>query len=82
RRGDLTYQGGNTEWRSLAIFVPEGNFRGNGGYNVLGTLFARSISLGGNETFQLDSCFARNMPGPLLDLQVTGFREDDRSDVQ
>ncbi|MDQ3431331.1 MAG: hypothetical protein M3467_03765 [Actinomycetota bacterium] len=82
RRGDLTYQGGNTEWRSLAMFVPEGNYRGDGGYNVLGTLFARSISLGGNETFQLDSCFTRNMPGPLLDLQVTGFREDDRSDVQ
>lgn len=81
RNGDLVYQGGNNEWRSLAIFVPEGNFRGNGGYNILGTLFAHNLSLGGNEEFRLDDCFVQNLPGPLVNLDVQTFREDDRTDV-
>ncbi len=58
--------------------MPEGSFKGNGGYNILGTLFANNISLGGNENFQLDTCYVSNMPGSLLDLDVTGFREEDR----
>jgi hypothetical protein len=81
RHGDLVYSGGTTDWRSLAVFVPEGDFTGNGGYNVLGTLFADNLSLGGNENWQLDDCFVDNMPGPLLDLEVLNFREDDRRDL-
>lgn len=81
RHGDLTYQGGNSAWRTMAVFVPEGDFTGNGGYNIIGTLFANNVSLGGNEQWQLDDCFVDNMPGPLMTLDVTGFREDDRSDV-
>lgn len=81
RYGDMAYQGGTSEWRSMAVFVPEGNFRGNGGYNVLGTLFALNISLGGNEHWELDDCWVDNMPGPLLDLTTLNFREDDRSDI-
>jgi hypothetical protein len=81
RNGDLVYQGGNSTWRSLAVFVPEGNFRGNGGYNVLGTLFAHNLSLGGNEQWRLDDCFVDNMPGPLMNLEALTFMEDDRNDV-
>lgn len=81
RNADIVYQGGNSEWRSMAVFVPEGDFTGNGGYNIVGTLFANNISLGGNERWQLDDCFVDNMPGPLLQLTVETFREDDRSDV-
>ena len=81
RQADLTYQGGNVDWRSMAVFVPEGDFRGNGGYNIVGTLFADNISLGGNEHWELDDCFVDNMPGPLMQLNTTTFREDDRVDV-
>lgn len=81
RNGDLVYQGGNSTWRSLAVFVPEGNFRGNGGYNVLGTLFAQDLSLGGNEQWRLDDCFVDNMPGPLMNLEALTFMEDDRNDI-
>lgn len=81
RNGDLVYQGGTSGWRSAAIFVQEGDFQGNGGYNILGTLFAHDLSLGGTEHLQLDSCFVRNIPGGLIDLNVLTFRENDRSDV-
>ena len=81
RYADLTYQGGTSDWRSMAVFVPEGDFTGNGGYNVVGTLFANNISLGGNENWQLDNCFVDNMPGPLMRVTTTTFREDDRADI-
>ncbi len=81
RNANLTYQGGNSIWRSLALFVPEGNFTGNGGYNVLGTLFTKQLDLGGSQVFALDDCFIQNLPGPVMELKVIGFREDDRRDV-
>lgn len=81
RTGNMTYQSGTSAWRTLAMLVPEGSYKGNGGYNVLGTLFANNISLGGNENFQLDDCFIDNMPGGLLELDVVSFREEDRVDL-
>ena len=81
RNGNLTYQGGTSEWRDLALFVPEGNFTGNGGYNILGTLFTQQLSITGGQRFELDECFIRNLPGPVLELKVVSFREDDRRDV-
>lgn len=81
RNGGIVYSSGTSDWRSLAVFVPEGDFRGNGGYNVLGTLFAQNLSLGGNETWRLDDCFVDNMPGPLMNLEALTFMEDDRNDV-
>jgi hypothetical protein len=79
--GNVVYQGGNTGWLDAAIFVPDGQWRGNGGYNILGTLFANDLSLGGNETFQLDKCFVRDLPSSLLEVKATNFREDDARDV-
>jgi Tfp pilus assembly protein PilX len=81
RNGNMVYQGGTSEWRDLAIFVPEGNFNGNGGYNILGTLFTQELNITGGQRFELDECFIRNLPGPVLDLEVVAFREDDRQDI-
>jgi hypothetical protein len=79
RTAGVIYQGGNNGWRSMSMLVPEGSFRGNGGYNVLGTLFANNISLGGNEQFRLDGCYVDNLPGGLLDLTAVSFQELDRT---
>jgi hypothetical protein len=79
--GSLTFQGGNSSWFDASFFIPDGSFNGNGGYNVLGTLFANNLDLGGNQTFQLDSCFLTNFPGPVLDVTQVAFREDDSKDA-
>lgn len=76
-RGNLEFQGGTSSWFDAAIFVPDGQWRGNGGYNVLGTLFANDLSLGGNETFRLDECFIRDLPAPLLHIETKKFAQDD-----
>lgn len=79
---DLSYQGGNTSPFVVAsIFVPDGTLTGQGGRNTIGTVFAKTVDLGGNIDFYLDNCFANNPPGGSLDVQVTGFREDDSTDV-
>ncbi len=79
--GNLTFQGGNATWLDAAIFVPDGTFAGNGGYNILGTLFANNLSLGGNQAFALDDCFVKSLPGPILAIHAVAFREDDSKDV-
>lgn len=80
-RGSLVFQSGNSQWLDAAIFIPYGSWTGNGGYNVLGTLFADDLSLGGNENFRLDKCFVRDIAAPLLEIKQTGFREDDAADI-
>lgn len=80
-QGNLVFQGGNSTWFDAAIFVPDGQWRGNGGYSVLGTLFANDVSLGGNEKFQLDSCFIRDLPAPLMHIETKGFSQDDSRDL-
>jgi hypothetical protein len=79
--GDLTFQGGNNTWFDGSFFVPDGTWTGNGGYNVLGTMWANDVALGGNEQWQLDSCYVQNMPGPILNIKALSFREDDSRDV-
>ncbi len=80
-KGSLTFQGGNSQWFDASFFIPDGSFNGNGGYNVLGTLFSKNLDLGGGQAFQLDNCFLTNFPGPVLDVTQVGFREDDSKDV-
>ena len=77
----LTFQGGTNTWFDGAFFVPDGSFNGNGGYNILGTLFSNNLDLGGTQAFSLDSCWVASFPGPVLNLKQTGFREDDSADV-
>lgn len=79
---NLSYQGGNTSpFLTAAIFVPDGSLTGQGGRNTIGTVFAKTIDLGGNIDFYLDACYANSPPGGTLDVQVTSFREDDGTDV-
>lgn len=79
---DLSYQGGNTApFLVAAIFVPDGTLTGVGGRNTIGTVYAKTIDLGGNIDFIMDPCFANNPPGGVLNVEVTGFREDDSTDV-
>jgi Tfp pilus assembly protein PilX len=79
-KGNAEYSGGNSSWFDAALFVPDGRWRGNGGYNILGTIFTNDLSLGGNETFQLDSCFIRDLPAPLMQIQTLNFSQDDARD--
>jgi hypothetical protein len=79
--GNLTFQGGNSTWFDAAMFVPDGSFSGNGGYNLLGTMFSNNLSLGGNQTFSLDSCWVTSFPGAVLYIKQKHFREDDATDV-
>ncbi len=75
--GNLTFQGGNNTWFDAAIFVPDGSFDGNGGYNINGTLFSNNLSLGGNQGWDLDTCWVTNFPGAIISVTQSGFREDD-----
>lgn len=78
----LGYQGGNSSpFLVAAIFVPDGTLTGQGGLNTIGTIFAKTVDLGGSPDFHLDECFASNPPGATLDVQVLSFREDDGKDI-
>lgn len=79
--GDMTFQGGNNTWFDAAFFVPDGSFNGNGGYQILGTLFSNNLDLGGTQAFSLDSCWLTSFPGSVLSIKQTGFREDDATDA-
>ena len=79
--GSLTFQGGNSTWFDGAFFVPDGSFNGNGGYNIVGTLFSRNLDMGGNQQWSLDSCWVTNFPGAVVQITQTGFREDDATDA-
>lgn len=78
---NLSYRGGNTTpFLSAALFVPDGTLTGQGGRNTIGTIFAKTIDLGGNIDFYLDKCYAASPPGGTLDVEVVNFREDDSTD--
>lgn len=79
--GDMSFAGGNSTWFDAALFVPDGGFYGNGGYQVLGTLFAGDLDLGGTQAFSLNSCWLSAFPGPVLSVTQSGFRENDATDV-
>lgn len=79
---DLKYSGGNTSpWLVAAIFVPDGELTGQGGRNTIGTVFAKTLDLGGNVDFHMDQCFASNPPGGTLGVDVVDWREDDSRDI-
>jgi len=79
---DFSYQGGNTApYLVASIFVPDGTLTGTGGRNTIGTVFAKTLDLGGNVDFYMDNCFATNPPGATLDAHVLTWREDDSKDI-
>jgi hypothetical protein len=59
--------------------APYGNVaKANGNSSLIGTLYSRSLDLTGTADFQLDDCFLQNLPGSLLSVKETNFREVDR----
>ena len=81
---NLDYTGGGNSgppYIVSSIFVPDGTLSGGGGRNTIGTVFAKTIDLGGNVDFFMDQCFASNPPGGTLDTQVVNWREDDSKDI-
>ncbi len=79
---DLKYSGGTSApWLVAAMFVPDGELTGAGGRNTIGTVFAKTLDLGGNVDFFMDQCFASNPPGGTLDVEVVDWREDDGRDL-
>ena len=81
--GDLTLNsigtgnGGGVTGIATSIFVPDGAYAGQGSVWVIGTLFAKEAKLAGTQDFRLDTCFVENPPSSIIDVKVTGFREDD-----
>lgn len=50
----------------------------NGGGQLIGTVYARSVDLTGTADVKLDECFVENPPGQALEVNVTDFVEVDR----
>ncbi len=62
-----------------ALFVQKGNFQYNGTATWTGTVYANTLDKwNGNAEARLDSCFLTNLPGGLLNVSLTRFREVDR----
>ena len=62
-----------------AIFVQKGTLKFNGTITWTGTIWADTIEQwNGNATSQLTSCFLQNLPGGLMSIKTTRFREVDR----
>lgn len=62
-----------------AIFVQKGTLKFNGGITWTGTIWADTIEQwNGNATSQLTECFLQNLPGGLMSIKSTRFREVDR----
>ncbi|HET6911214.1 MAG TPA: hypothetical protein VFH54_17940 [Mycobacteriales bacterium] len=78
---DAVFKGGTSTWTDAAFFVPDGSFNANGGYQVLGTMFAKNLSLGGTVAYSLDACWVGSFPGPIMTIKQVNFREDDATDA-
>ena len=52
--------------------------KANGTGQLIGTLYADSIDMRGTADIYLDDCFLANLPGSLLNVTVTNYREIDR----
>ncbi|MBC7679350.1 MAG: hypothetical protein H7233_10220, partial [Pseudorhodobacter sp.] len=59
--------------------APYGEVRkANGTSRLIGTMYARSLDLTGTADINLDDCFLKNLPGQLMNVKATTFREVDR----
>lgn len=87
RNGSLTYNasgygGSSTNYMVASMFVPDGAYSGQGSAQILGTLYAKNLSLSGTQDFFMDSCFINNPPSLLLNLKVSNYREIDTQNIQ
>lgn len=84
----LVVVNGNVQLQSNATLVgsifamgpsPYGQIlKSNGTANLIGTMYGRSIDMTGTVNVNLDDCFLANLPGNLLNVRPTNFREVDR----
>ena len=75
--GGITFNSNNVT--TGAIFVQKGSLQFNGGVRWTGTIWADTIEKwNGNAESQLTQCYLDNMPGGLMTLKLTHFREVDR----
>lgn len=79
--GDIRLNSNTVITASLFAMGPEpyGKIsKSNGGGQVIGTVYARSLDLTGTSDLKLDPCFVNNPPGQVLEVSATNFREIDR----
>jgi Tfp pilus assembly protein PilX len=76
RGGDLSLGSGVAT--TGAIFVPEGQMTAAGGVNMVGTIFAAFAKITGGASISLNSCYIKNIPGPVMNVQPIRFHEVDR----
>ena len=75
--GGITFNSNNV--LAGAIFVQKGSLTFNGGVHWTGTIWADTIERwNGSAESQLTSCFLQNLPGALMTVKLTRFREVDR----
>jgi len=60
-----------------ALFVPDGNYVSNGNLPIIGSIFAKEMTVSGTTDFQLDQCFVDNPPSSVIDVRTQRFFEDD-----
>lgn len=79
--GDVRLNSNQTLVASVFVMGPSpyGEVRkANGTSQLIGTLYAKSIDFTGTANVDLDGCFLANLPGQLLNVKATNFREVDR----
>jgi hypothetical protein len=75
--GGVTFNSNNV--LSGALFVQKGSLQFNGGVQWTGTIWADTIEKwNGSAESKLTSCFLANLPGGLMTIKPTRFREVDR----
>jgi hypothetical protein len=75
RNGDLSIGSGMSS--TGAFFVPEGQISTSGTINIVGTIFANQAKIAGNANIMLNSCYIKNIPGPITSVTPLRFHEKD-----
>lgn len=60
-----------------AIFTPEGTITVGGNVDLVGTIFAQSAKINGGANIHLNSCYIKNIPGPITSVTPLRFHEND-----
>jgi len=79
--GNVKLNGSTTLVASVFVPGPSPNGqvnRANGTGQLIGTLYADNIDMTGTADVSLDSCFLANLPGRLLSVTTSNYREEDR----
>lgn len=75
RNGDLSLGSGMSS--TGAFFVPEGQISTSGNINIVGTVFANAAKITGTANIMLNSCYIKNIPGPITSVTPLRFHEKD-----